>query len=115
MLVASIFAIRGIKPQLIWTAESMGASRMRIITRVLVPASLSGIFAGLRIALPLALVVIIVTEMIGDTRGLGFYIADGGAAFRIDRVYAGIIMTGVLGFAFHRLLAFIQRLIVPKV
>ena len=114
ILVASIFAIRGVKPNLIWSAASMGASRLRILARVLVPAALPGIFTGLRIALPLAVIVIIVTEMIGDTRGLGFYIADGGASFRVDRIYAGIIVTGVLGFALDCLLTFVRRLILPK-
>ena len=114
ILIASIFAIRGVKPTLIWTAASMGASRMRIIARVIVPAALGGIFTGLRIALPLALIVIIVTEMIGDTRGLGFYIGDGSAAFRVDRVYVGIFMTGVLGFTLDRLLTVIQRFVFPK-
>ncbi len=112
IVVASIFAVRGIKPKLIWAAESMGASRMKIFGGVLVPAALPGIFTGFRIALPIGVIVIIVTEMIGDTRGLGFYIADGGASFRIDRVYAGIIASGALGYALDRALMLVRKLAV---
>jgi NitT/TauT family transport system permease protein len=112
IVVSSIFAVRGIKPKLIWAAESMGASRMRVLGRVLVPAALPRVFTGFRIALPIGLIVIIVTEMIGDTRGLGFYIADGGASFRADRIYAGIVASGALGYALDRALILIRKLVV---
>ncbi len=109
IMVASIFAVRGIKPNLIWTAESMGASRLRIFWRVLVPAALPGIFTGFRIALPISLLVIIVTEMIGDMQGLGFYISDGGASFRADRIYAGVIAVGALGYMLDLALSLVRR------
>ncbi len=112
IVVAAIFAVRGINPKIIWAAESMGASRMRVLGRILVPAALPGVFTGFRIAVPIGLVVIIVTEMIGDTRGLGFYIADGGASFRVDRIYAGIVAAGALGYALDRGLILVRRLIV---
>lgn len=109
IMIASIFAVRGIKPKLIWTAESMGASRRRILQRVLVPAALPGIFTGFRIALPLSLLVIVVTEMMGDAQGLGFYISDGGASFRPDRVYAGVIAVGTLGYMLDLALILVRR------
>lgn len=112
IIIASIFAVRGIKLKLIWTAESMGASRVRIVGRVLVPAALPSIFTGFRIALPLSLLVIIVTEMMGDSQGLGFYISDGGASFRADRIYAGIIAVGALGYVLDLALLFLRRVVI---
>lgn len=112
IMIAAMFAVRGIRLKLIWSAESMGASRLTILRRVLVPAALPGIFTGFRIALPLALLVVIVTEMMGDAQGLGFYIADGGASFRADRIYAGVVAVGALGYLLDLGLLLVRRALI---
>lgn len=107
--VATMFAVRGINFRLIWAAQSMGAGRARILSRVLLPAAVPGIFTGLRIALPTAVIVIIITEMLGDTRGLGYYIADASASFSSDRVYAGIVAVGACGYLLDRALTTVRK------
>lgn len=113
IVAASIFAFRGMRVRLLWTAQAMGASHLRILTRVMIPAALPGIFTGLRIALPVSLLVVIVAEMISDGRGLGFYISDASLSFRSDKVYAGIIAVGVLGYLFDRALVLVGKVAVP--
>jgi NitT/TauT family transport system permease protein len=98
--------VRSVNRSLVWAARSMGASRARIFARVLVPASLPFLFTGLRIALPLALIVTIVTEIIGESEGLGYYITFSSASFEYARALAAFVVVGVVGFCLDRALIY---------
>jgi NitT/TauT family transport system permease protein len=65
--------------------------------------------SGLRIALPIAIIVAVLTEMIGDSRGLGYYISLSATRFRFAEIYAGILMVGLCGWALDAMLAAIRR------
>jgi NitT/TauT family transport system permease protein len=112
IVVTTYLGIRAIQTRLLWTAQNMGADRVTILRRVIVPAALPSIFSGLRIALPIAMVVVVVTEMIGDTRGLGYYITIWSTRFRFANVYAGIITIGVCGFVLDQLLGWSRRALI---
>ncbi len=112
IVAATIFAFRTIPVKLIWTAQSMGASKVCILQQILLPSALPGIFTGMRVALPVSLLVVIVAEMIGDSRGLGYYIAEASLMFQTDRVYVGIIAVGVLGSLFDRALLILRNTVV---
>ena len=109
IVVTTYLGIRGIRTRLIWTAENMGAGPMTILLRVIVPAALPSIFSGLRIALPLSIVIVVVTEMIGDTHGLGYYITIWSTRFRYANVYAGILTIGIIGFVLDQILSLVRR------
>lgn len=109
IVITSYFGFRAIQTRLIWTAENFGASKMTTFRRVIVPASLPSIFSGLRVALPVAIVVIVLTEMIGDSVGLGFYITNWSTRFSFSHVYAAILLIGVLGLCLDYVLLFLRR------
>jgi NitT/TauT family transport system permease protein len=112
IVVASHLSFRAIPTPLIWAAENMGTPRHKLLWRVIFPSAMPGIFTGLRIALPASIVVIVLTEMIGDSRGLGFYLAISGTRFDFAAVYAAILVTGICGFVIdHALLWFRSRLV----
>jgi NitT/TauT family transport system permease protein len=111
MVLATYGGICGIKTQLLWSARNFGAGRATILFRVILPAALPSIFAGMRIALPVAIAVVIVTEMIGDTQGLGYYITIWGTRFRYANVYAGILAIAICGFLLDRILLWSQHLL----
>ncbi len=66
IVVTVYLGFRAIPNPLIWTAENMGTRRATMFCRVIVPAAMPAIFTGLRIALPISIIVIVLTEMIGD-------------------------------------------------
>jgi sulfonate transport system permease protein len=105
--------VRGIDTALFRAARSLGASRSELFRTVVLPGSLPQIFTGLRLAWGIALIVIIAAEMIGATRGIGYMVLEAQQTFRVERVFAGIFVIGVLGFltdlGFRRL----QRLLLP--
>ena len=112
IVVTAYLGFRAIPIRLVWSAENMGAPRLTIIGRVIMPAAMPGIFSGLRIALPIAFVVIVLTEMIGDSRGLGYYIAISGTRFEFANVYAAILVIGACGFVLDRALLRLRRAVV---
>jgi ABC-type nitrate/sulfonate/bicarbonate transport system permease component len=82
----------------LWAARNMGASRMQIIWRVLLPTALPQIFNGLRIGLALSFVVMFVAEMMVSTVGLGYLIVFAEQNIRFDIMYVAIVTIGMIGF-----------------
>lgn len=86
----------------ILAASVMGASRLRIFRDVTFYESLPQTFVGLRMAVSLALVVIIVAEMfIGSDNGLGKRIIDSQITFDMPQLYGTILVTGALGYGLN--------------
>ena len=113
IVISTYLGIMAIENRLIWSAQNMGAGRATVFLRVIVPAALPSIFSGLRIALPLALTVVVVTEMIGDTQGLGYYITIWSTRFQYAHVYAGILTVGICGLLLDTIITQSQRRILP--
>ena len=112
VVITTYLGIRAMNVRLIWTARNFGADHLTLFRRVLLPAALPSIFAGLRIALPLAITVVVVTEMIGDSIGLGYYISVWGTRFRFANVYAGILMIGICGLVLDWMLTLLRNRLV---
>lgn len=94
-------------------AKVMGASRFQVFRDVLFFEALPQTFIGLRTAVSLALVVIIVAEMfIGSDNGLGHRIIDMQIVFNLKQMYATILMTGVLGYGLNLLFLLTERKLV---
>lgn len=98
VLVNTVFAVRSVEPRLFEAASMLGVSRARMFPLVVLPASLPGIFTGLRLGLGFAWVVIVVGEMTGVQTGLGAMIMDARQLSRSDVVVAGMVVIGALGF-----------------
>jgi NitT/TauT family transport system permease protein len=112
IVVTAFFGFRGVQTRLIWTAANFGAGPIVILRRVVLPAALPSIFAGLRIALPIALIIVVVTEMIGDSRGLGYYITIWSTRFSFSHVYAAIFVIGICGFLLDQGLVLVRRRVI---
>lgn len=97
----------------ILAASVMGASRLRILRDVTFYESLPQTFIGLRMAISLALVIIIVAEMfIGSDNGLGKRIIDSQITFDMPQLYGTILVTGALGYGFNVLFFVLESRIV---
>jgi NitT/TauT family transport system permease protein len=104
--------MRSTERVLVWAARNMGASQAQVFWRVLVPAALPIFFTGLRIALPVALIITLVTEIIGESRGLGYFVTYASASFQYARGMAAFVMIAVIGFALDRVLQLVRRRVV---
>ena len=75
----------------------MGADARQILLKVVVPEAAPFVFAGLRIALPIALAVVVISEMIGATEGIGYLVAYAAASLSRAQVFAGVLVIGLVG------------------
>jgi NitT/TauT family transport system permease protein len=105
--------VRGIDVSYIRAARSLGATPTEIIAKIVVPASLPDVFTGVRIAWGIALIVIIASEMIGATEGLGYMVLQAQQTFRVERVFSGIVIIGTIGFATDQALRALRRSLLP--
>jgi ABC-type nitrate/sulfonate/bicarbonate transport system permease component len=110
--INTYYGTRAVNERYVWAARNMGASQAQVFWKVIVPAALPQIFSGLRVALPVALVIAILTEMIGATEGLGYLIAYASASLSRAQVFAGVAAIAVIGFVLDRGLAEVRRRLV---
>lgn len=93
---------------LLWSAANMGASPGQTLRKVVVPAAAPYIFAGFRMALPIAMIVVTITEMIGSADGLGYLAMYSLASLRTDRMLAVVVIIAGLGLGLDRLLVLLR-------
>ncbi len=104
--------IKDADPALIKAAVSMGSGRLAVIWKVLLPGALPMIFAGLKLAIGIALLLVVTAEMIAAESGIGFLILSSADLMQTARLLFGIALLSVLGLAFSGLLEALERLIV---
>lgn len=98
------------KKSRILAARIMGASKLQIFRTIVFWESLPQTFIGVRNAISLSLVVIVVTEMfIGTDRGLGHRIIDAQIKYDIADMYASILLTGIIGYLFNVIFLFAEK------
>lgn len=113
VLINTLQGVRGLDPVLIDTARTFQTSRWRTITRVVLPAVLPMILAGMRVALGLGLVLVILAEMLAGETGIGFLILDLQRSFQIRDMYAWILVLALLGGALTLAFDAAERRAVP--
>jgi len=109
----SAYGVINARKQRVMAAKVMGASRWQIFKDVLVWESLQPSFVGLRSAVSMALVIVIVAEMfIGSDSGLGHRVINTQQVMNVREMYAAILAAGVLGYALNILFLLAERRIV---
>ena len=109
----SAYGVINARKQRVMAAKVMGASRWQVFKDVLIWESLQPSFVGLRSAVSMALVIVIVAEMfIGSDAGLGHRIIDAQQVLNVKSMYAAILAAGALGYALNILFLVAERRIV---
>ena len=107
--VAALAGASAAGPELRDTARVYGLTRRETILRVLAPAALPQVLSGLRVALAVAVAVAVTTEMAASPDGLGSFILEASLSRHPERMYAGIVVIGVLGFALNTAFVALRR------
>ncbi|GAA4242093.1 ABC transporter permease [Actinomadura meridiana] len=76
---------------------------------IVLPAAAPKVFAGLRVALSFALILMVVSELVGSTSGIGSELIGAQRTFELPRMWAGIVMLGILGFLFNAAFVLLER------
>lgn len=112
MVIITSQGARHVPKALLWSAENMGASRWTILRRVVLPSTMPYVFAALRVALPVALIVVVITEMISSVDGLGYLISYSLSSLKTDRILALVVVIATLGLALDRALVVLRNRLV---
>lgn len=83
--------------RLLWSAITLTTSRVKIFWRVIFPAAMPFIVAGLRNGIAVAFVMVFVSELAGASEGIGYQISTANLAYRIDRMIAALAVLGASG------------------
>jgi len=105
--------VRKVDPALIEAAQTLGASRLRLVMRVIIPASVTDVYTDMRILLGWAWTYLIVAEVVGTMSGITFFINQQARYRNFDNVYAAIAMIGIIGFSTDIFLAWLGTILFP--
>jgi ABC-type nitrate/sulfonate/bicarbonate transport system permease component len=109
VVAATVIAIQGVERELLWSARNMGANERETLWQVVLPAAMPQIMTGLQVALPLSLIVAVVTEMLMGGYGLGGAMMTASRFANSTGVFAGIVEIAVVGYCLVKAMALIRR------
>jgi ABC-type nitrate/sulfonate/bicarbonate transport system permease component len=109
IITATIAGLQGVERELIWSARSFGATDRHIASEIMIPAAMPQIITGLQVALPTALIVDIVAEMMMGGDGLGAAMLEASRQLNSPDVFAGIIEVMAIGWAVVTTMAWVRR------
>lgn len=112
VFISTVTGLRGANPSLVRAAQSLGAGRWQIIQKVMIPSALPVLFAGLRLATGMSLLLVVSAEMIAATRGIGYLILYAGDLLQTTRLMAGIAVLSMLGLLSTWLLRWLEQMVV---
>jgi ABC-type nitrate/sulfonate/bicarbonate transport system permease component len=109
ILLNTVDGVRGVDPVMVDTARAFRFTRARRILGVVLPAALPKVFAGLRLGLSLALILMIISEISGSTNGIGYQLLNDQRQFDLPQMWAYVILLGVVGYGLNSVLLVVQR------
>jgi ABC-type nitrate/sulfonate/bicarbonate transport system permease component len=105
--------LRSVPPELLKLMRSLGASRLRSLRSVELPAALPYLFSGLKIAATVSVIGAVFGEWAGADEGLGRLVLLGNNQLQTPRVYAGIVILTAMAVGLFAVVALVERLTVP--
>ncbi len=113
ILVNTEVGVLSTDPNLIEAARSFGANRFQIFRKVLLPAALPFIIAGLRLGVARGLVGVVVAELFGAKAGLGFLILASAQVFDTASLFVGVLVLAIGGYLGVELLKWVEHKMAP--
>lgn len=113
MAIAARAGVRSVSTEQIHAAYAMGATRMQVISQVILKAALPEIFTGMRIGIGVGWTTLVAAEMVAAHRGLGFMVLNAAEYLASDTVIMGIIVIGIFAFAFDLMLRYLEKALIP--
>lgn len=111
--INTMTGVRDIDPVYLQAGKNYGANRWQMFRHVIFPAALPVIFSGLRLSLGTALIVIVAIEFIRARIGVGYVIYYHWQILETDKMYAGLLVTMLMGIILTASLQWVERLVMP--
>ena len=109
ILLATTAGVRSTDEMMTDMARVFGLGRSARIRTVVLPAALPSILAGVRTAVPIGLVLMVVSELVASTNGIGYFILESQQTFDLTAMWSGVLLLGVVGTSLGLLVARLER------
>jgi taurine transport system permease protein len=110
--ISAMQAVRAVSVRKIQAAQSLGASRSTIFLRVLLPASLPGIFTGLRVSVGIGVTMLVGAEMVATSDGIAWMALTAADFVQTDIVLVGVLIMAALGYGLDQVFRTVERRVV---
>jgi NitT/TauT family transport system permease protein len=113
VLINTVAGVRNIETIYLDVGKNFHASRLMMFTDIALPGALPMIVTGLKLGMGVALLVIVAAEFVGAKSGLGYLIWTSWQVFQVEKMYVGLVIIAIVGFAIAITLNWVERRIVP--
>ncbi len=109
ILLGAANGVRYVDPALVKYARSVGLRPWAMFAKVVLPSAVPSIITGMRLAATYSFLMLVISEMVGASSGLGYLIANAQYLMSIHLLYVGVIVLALLGIASNWLLVALER------
>jgi ABC-type nitrate/sulfonate/bicarbonate transport system permease component len=109
VLLNTYSGVRSVDPVQLQTARTFGVAGWKLLWQIVLPASSPYIFTGMRVSLAVALIVMVISEMVAASSGIGYFILSAQRGFKIREMFAGVLTLAALGYLLNRLFLAIEN------
>lgn len=113
ILVSTMRGIMTVPDRLDDVARSLRLGRVEAVVKVFIPAAAPAVLVGCRLSMTTALVLAIVSEMIGNPEGIGYAVVREAQSLHPDLMFAYVLITGILGVVLNATLLLLSKLLLP--
>lgn len=113
VLINTMQGVRGVDRVLLDTARTLGLSSFSLTSKIILPAALPLILAGMRVSLGLGLVLVILAEMLEADSGVGFQVLDLQRSFQVKEMYSWILVLAVVGLSLNSAFEWVEKRLTP--
>lgn len=100
--------------ELIKMAQTFGANKFQILTKIVIPANIATFFNSLKVNIGLSLVGVITGEFLVSKAGLGYLIVYGGQVFQLDLVMTGVIILAIMAAVIYEAIILLEKFALKK-
>lgn len=109
ILMNTVDGVRGVDPALLNMAKVYKLPRRAVFGRIILRSASPRILAGMRTALSITIILMVVSEMVGSTNGVGFSVLQAQRKFQIPEMWAGILLLGLIGYVANLIFLAVER------
>jgi len=109
VLLNTYSGVRSVDPVQLQTASTFGVKGRRLLWQIVLPSAAPFIFTGMRVSLAVALIVMVISEMVAASNGIGYFVLAAQRGFKVKEMFAGVVTLAVVGYVLNRVFLAVEN------